>query len=80
MKCISIPFNEEKLSALKMFMEQKGRNVTDDIAEYADSLYIKYVPANVREYIGNRENNKLKRTSKSVNSTDEDQSRKGLEK
>ena len=54
MKTISIPYNYEKLAALKHFMEMKDMNLVDELVKYADSLFAKYVPTNVREYIGMR--------------------------
>lgn len=51
MKTISIPYNYEKLAALKHFMEMKDMNLVDELVKYADSLFAKYVPTNVREYI-----------------------------
>ncbi len=48
---ISISFDEEKLSALKMYMEQKGSDVESELEKSMESLYAKNVPAGVRTFI-----------------------------
>ena len=48
---ITISFDEEKLSALKMYMEQKGNNVEGELEKSMESLYTKNVPAGVRNFI-----------------------------
>ena len=48
---INISYDEEKLSALKIYLEQKGSQVEDELIKELDTLYSKNVPANVREYI-----------------------------
>lgn len=48
---IGVAFDEEKLSAAKLYMEQKGLSFETEMERAADALYGKYVPANVREFI-----------------------------
>jgi len=48
---ITISFDEEKLSALKMYLEQKNMNVEDELEKAVDILYTKNVPAGVRDFI-----------------------------
>lgn len=48
---IHVPFEEEKLSAARLYMEQKELSFEDELAKAADALYGKYVPTNVREFI-----------------------------
>lgn len=48
---INISYDEEKLSALKIYLEQKGSQVEDELEKELDALYSKNVPANVREFI-----------------------------
>lgn len=48
---INISYDEEKLSALKIYLEQKGSQVEDELIKELDTLYSKNVPANVREFI-----------------------------
>ena len=53
MKKITISFNydEEKLSAVKMFISQKDTDLDAELEGFMDSLYKKHVPLGVREYI-----------------------------
>ena len=51
MKNISISFDEEKLSALKIYLESKNSNLEDELNKTMDMLYQRTVPANVRKYI-----------------------------
>ncbi len=48
---ITISYDEEKLNALKLYLEQKGQTVENELTAAADSLYNKAVPAGVREFI-----------------------------
>lgn len=48
---IHTAFDDEKLSAAKLYMEQKGLSFEMEMEKAADALYGKYVPANVREFI-----------------------------
>ena len=48
---ISITFDEEKLTALKMYLGQKNMTVEKELAKALDVLYGKTVPAGVREFI-----------------------------
>lgn len=48
---ITISFDEEKLSALKMYLAQKNLNVESELERSLDALYTKTVPAGVREFI-----------------------------
>ena len=51
---INISYDEEKLSALKIYLEQKGSQIEDELEKELDALYSKNVPANVREFIDMR--------------------------
>ena len=48
---VSIMYDEEKLNAVKMYMEQRDLDFKEELEKSVDSLYAKYVPANVREFI-----------------------------
>ena len=48
---ISIAYDSEKLSAVKLYMEQRDTNVKSELEKALDALYTKYVPANVREFL-----------------------------
>lgn len=65
---ISIAVDEEKLSAIKMYMAKKDADLDEEMLSQLDKLYEKFVPANVREFILERyvedENPSPKRSSK----------------
>ena len=48
---ITISFDEEKLSALKMYLDQKNMKVESELEKALDILYTKNVPAGVRDFI-----------------------------
>ena len=48
---VSIMYEDEKLNAVKMYMEQRDLAFKEELEKSVDSLYAKYVPANVREFI-----------------------------
>ncbi len=52
---ITISLEAEKLRAIKKYMEKKDASLQDEMADQLQKLYEKYVPANVREYIDERE-------------------------
>lgn len=47
---VTIQYDEEKLSTIKICMEKKGLNINDEIVKFIDSLYTKQVPASVRNF------------------------------
>ena len=50
-KNIIITMENEKLSALKMYTEQKGSTVEEELTKYTEQMYSKTVPQNVRDFI-----------------------------
>ncbi len=65
-KNIIVAMDNEKLSALRMYSEQKGVTVEDELTKYAEQLYAKIVPQNVRDYIdmmGKQPSHKLRNSS-----------------
>lgn len=48
---ITITLEPEKLSALTMYIGQKGLTLEDEFIKYAEQLYQKNVPQNVRDFI-----------------------------
>ena len=48
---IILSMSDEKLSALEMYLSQKNTSLAQEIDKYAEQLYTKAVPQNVREYI-----------------------------
>lgn len=51
---ISISYDEEKLSALKLYLDQKQMQVEGELTKALDALYCKNVPAGVRDYFNLR--------------------------
>lgn len=47
---VTIQYDEEKLSTIKICMERKGLNINDEIIKFIDSQYTKQVPAQVRDF------------------------------
>ena len=47
-------YDEDKLVALKMYLEQKGSGLDEEIQSCLENLYSKYVPVPVREFISMR--------------------------
>lgn len=54
---VTVQYNEEKVNTIKIFLEKKGLNISDEIVKFLDGLYNKNVPAQVREFL------ELKRSS-----------------
>ena len=50
-KCIMVGYEEEKLLALRMYAEQRGVSVEEELAQAAEAMYQKIVPANVRSFV-----------------------------
>ena len=48
---VSVSYDEEKLSTLRLYLEQKGLKVEDEVTKSLDTLYAKHVPAGVREFL-----------------------------
>ncbi len=57
---IAISLDAEKLRAIKKYMEKKDADLQGEMAEQLQRLYEKYVPANVREYIDELEEEEVK--------------------
>ena len=57
---ILISLEAEKLRAIKKYMEKKEADLQAEMADQLQKLYEKYVPANVREYIDEREDDEIK--------------------
>ena len=50
-KCVTVSCEEEKLLALRVYAEQKGVSLEEELAQGVEAMYQKYVPANVRAFI-----------------------------
>ena len=50
-RSVTINVNEEKLSAIEMYLEQKSTTLAAELDKYIEQLYSKVVPQNVRDFI-----------------------------
>ena len=50
-KSVTVSDDSEKLSALEMYLWQKNMKLSEELEKFAEQLYQKYVPSNVREFI-----------------------------
>ena len=50
-KTIQVSFDDERLDAVRMFLEQRGIRIEDEMCNYIEVLYNKYGPQGVRDYI-----------------------------
>ena len=48
---VTISFDEEKLTALRLYMDQKDLQLEDELTKAMEGFYGKHVPAGVREFI-----------------------------
>ena len=48
---IQIKTEQEKINAIRICMAGKDGGLEQELTEYVDALYKKYVPATVREYL-----------------------------
>ena len=51
---INVSFDEDKASALVLYLSQKGTTAEAELEKALDALYTKTVPAGVREFIDMR--------------------------
>lgn len=47
---VTVHYDEEKLSTIKICMDKKGLNINDEIIKFIDSQYTKQVPVQVRDF------------------------------
>lgn len=50
-KTITVSVNEEKLSAIEMYLDQKDTTLAAELDKYVEQTYTKVVPQNVRDFI-----------------------------
>lgn len=48
---VNISLENEKILALKMYLVQKNSSLEDEVSKFAEQLYGKIVPPNVRDFI-----------------------------
>lgn len=65
---VSIMYDDEKLNAIRLYMSQRDLDFKEELEKSVDSLYTKYVPANVREFIDIRTKQKDKSNAKDSSS------------
>lgn len=65
---VSIMYDDEKLNAIRLYMSQRDLDFKSELEKSVDSLYTKYVPANVREFIDMRTKQKDKPKDKDSSS------------
>lgn len=65
-KSVSISVNEEKLSAVEMYLEQKNTTLAAELDKYVEQLYQKNVPQNVKDFIDMMSSKKPARKQKNT--------------
>ena len=48
---VTITLDDKKVQALKMYLSEKKTSLDEQLSNYAEQLYGKVVPQNVRDYI-----------------------------
>ena len=48
---VTITLDDKKVQALKMYLSEKKTSLDEQLSNYAEQLYGKIVPQNVRDYI-----------------------------
>ena len=48
---VTISLDDRKVMALKMYLSEKKSSLNEEISKYAEQLYNKVVPQNVRDFI-----------------------------
>lgn len=65
-KSVTVNVNEEKLSAIEMYLEQKSTTLAAELDKYIEQLYSKVVPQNVRNFIDMKSMKKPARKPKNL--------------
>ena len=60
---VEFRFDSDKMRALKMYTEQKGVSLEEELVQAAEGLYQKHVPASVKAFIGHKAKNRRARGS-----------------
>ena len=68
-RSITVQIQEEKLSAIEMYLEQKNTTLAAELDKQVEQIYAKVVPQNVREYIELTAKQQSRRPRRSVDST-----------
>ena len=67
-RSITVQIQEEKLSAIEMYLEQKNTTLAAELDKQVEQIYTKVVPQNVREYIELTAKQQIRRPRRSVES------------
>lgn len=51
---VTVSYDEEKTTAMKLYMNQKSMKLEDELVKAMDVLYVKNVPSGVRDFIDMR--------------------------
>ena len=70
---ITICYNSEKLTALKMYIRQRNTSIEKELISALDTMFAKYVPFQVREYISLSEKTQNEANRKPVENKDDSQ-------
>jgi len=54
---VTVPYDDEKLSAIKLFLSKKNLDLEKELVSCMDSLFKKFVPAEVRNYLELKDGN-----------------------
>ena len=65
-RSVTVNVNEEKLSAIEMYLEQKSTTLAAELDKYIEQLYSKVVPQNVRDFIDMMSDRKPARKQKNL--------------
>ena len=65
-KSVTVSVNEKKLSAIEMYLEQKNTTLAAELDKYADELFGKVGPQNVRDFIDMMSDRKPARKPKNL--------------
>lgn len=63
---ITISYDEEKLEALKMYLEEKSMDLDTELIRTIDTLYTKNVPSAVKEYLDKKSKAALQKKNQEV--------------
>ena len=69
-KSVTVTISEEKLSAVEMYLSQKNTSLETELTRYAEQLYLKNVPQNVRDFIDMMSEKKPAKKPKSSSASD----------
>ena len=63
---VNIALDDVKISALKMYLSEKKTSLDEQLSRYAEQLYGKIVPQNVRDFIDMTEKQQSAKKPKSA--------------